>query len=110
MPAGGAYGGVRDRAAMSVCVCVHPCMHTYIHAYMHTCILTVCMVGCAVEQLNGAGDGKEIVREGTSPTLGVICCLIAISTSGFAGVYTEKMLKNSGTTGMAVCACVCLHM
>ena len=97
-----------------MCVCVHPYMHAYIHtcihAYMHTCILTVCMVGCAVEQLNGAGDGKEIVREGTSPTLGVICCLIAISTSGFAGVYTEKMLKNSGTTGMAVCACVCLHM
>ena len=86
-------------------------MHAYMHTcILHTCILTVCIVGCAVEQLNGAGDGKEIVREGTSPTLGVICCLIAISTSGFAGVYTEKMLKNSGTTGMAVCACVCLHI
>ena len=108
-----AYPSLCTQAALTVgSAIVRPCMcaSVHTHTYIHTCKLTVCMVGCALEQLNGAGGGKEIVREGTSPTLGVICCLIAISTSGFAGVYTEKMLKNSGTTGMAVCACVCLHV
>eukprot|EP00277_Geminigera_cryophila_P044038 CAMPEP_0173080598 /NCGR_PEP_ID=MMETSP1102-20130122/16399_1 /TAXON_ID=49646 /ORGANISM="Geminigera sp., Strain Caron Lab Isolate" /LENGTH=291 /DNA_ID=CAMNT_0013954271 /DNA_START=115 /DNA_END=987 /DNA_ORIENTATION=- len=63
--------------------------------------LLVLTAGCAVVQIDGSSSGPKEARPGTSPAVGLTCALLAICTSGFAGVFVEKMLKGS-STNMAV--------
>eukprot|EP00802_Teleaulax_amphioxeia_P019832 Tamp_20085.p1 GENE.Tamp_20085~~Tamp_20085.p1 ORF type:complete len:400 (+),score=77.68 Tamp_20085:39-1202(+) len=60
------------------------------------CALVILTVGCAVVQIDGTNSGNtKPARVGTSPALGLTCALMAICTSGFAGVFVEKMLKTT---------------
>ena len=63
--------------------------------------LVILTAGCAVVQTGGPSANVRTARPGTSPTLGLICCLCVTCTSGLAGVYCEKMLK-SGSSNMAI--------
>jgi len=63
--------------------------------------LVMLTIGCAVVQTGSSSSMTPAPRPSTSPTLGLICALTAVSTSGVAGVYCEKMLK-SGSSNMAI--------
>jgi solute carrier family 35 (UDP-sugar transporter), member A1/2/3 len=56
-------------------------------------------VGVAIVQLSGSGDKhtKEVADK-AHRLIGLIAVLCAAGTSGFAGVYFEKILKGSQTT------------
>jgi solute carrier family 35 (UDP-sugar transporter), member A1/2/3 len=61
--------------------------------------LVVLTVGVAIVQLSGSGDkhAKEVADK-AHRVIGLIAVLCAAGTSGFAGVYFEKILKGSQTT------------
>lgn len=61
--------------------------------------LVILTVGVAIVQVSGSGDkhAKEVADKGHR-FIGLIAVLCAAGTSGFAGVYFEKILKGSQTT------------
>jgi len=56
--------------------------------------LLLLTLGVALVQLATSSSSLNIDSQG-SPSFGVICVLLACVTSGFAGVYLEKVLKDS---------------
>ena len=61
--------------------------------------LIILTVGVALAQFQPASDDKKVSGESFSAqTNGIIALLIACFTSGFAGVYTEKLLKQTSTS------------
>lgn len=56
-------------------------------------------VGVAVVQLSGSGDKHaQTAADASHRFVGLVAVLCAACTSGFAGVYFEKILKGSQTT------------
>jgi UDP-sugar transporter A1/2/3 len=56
-------------------------------------------VGVAIVQVSGSGDKHAIeVADKAHRLVGLVAVLCAAGTSGFAGVYFEKILKGSQTT------------
>eukprot|EP00542_Grammatophora_oceanica_P020100 CAMPEP_0194028768 /NCGR_PEP_ID=MMETSP0009_2-20130614/2667_1 /TAXON_ID=210454 /ORGANISM="Grammatophora oceanica, Strain CCMP 410" /LENGTH=386 /DNA_ID=CAMNT_0038668257 /DNA_START=135 /DNA_END=1295 /DNA_ORIENTATION=+ len=62
--------------------------------------LVILTVGVAVVQISGSGDKHAKVVEGAHSHrfIGLVAVLCAACTSGFSGVYFEKILKGSTTT------------
>jgi UDP-sugar transporter A1/2/3 len=64
--------------------------------------LFILTAGVSLTEMDAAGGGSKAPRggEGTqqSPLLGFVCVLMASVTSGFAGVWFEKILKNAKTS------------
>lgn len=59
--------------------------------------------GCIVVQLGASSSSStKAVNPNIYPLFGLICALAAQFTSGFAGVFCEKMLKASGGGNMAI--------
>lgn len=73
--------------------------HLLKHQMMSLLLLTS---GVAVVQL-AKSEGKAAVNvEDQNPTLGIICVLLACMSSGFAGVYFEKILKGGRAVSLWV--------
>ena len=72
------------------CVCRHKPSYAYTSLYM-SCI-RICLTGvCIVEGCQPDIDGHYHASYG----FGIMSVCTAILTSGFAGVYYEKILKSS---------------
>jgi UDP-sugar transporter A1/2/3 len=56
--------------------------------------LVVLTVGVAIVQLSGSSDHHTAEDEDKNRLVGLVAVLCAACTSGFAGVYFEKILKN----------------
>jgi UDP-sugar transporter A1/2/3 len=66
--------------------------------------LILLTVGCIVVQLGTANAPSSTVKTTGwgAQTVGLVCALLAQCTSGFAGVFCEKMLKGGGGASMTV--------
>eukprot|EP00970_Alexandrium_tamarense_P006468 scaffold1102_cov195-Alexandrium_tamarense.AAC.42 len=62
------------------------------------CSLVVLTAGVAVVQVSGSGDSHANGNEDRNRFVGLVAVLCASCTSGFSGVYFEKILKGSETT------------
>ncbi len=64
--------------------------------------LVILTIGVAIVQLSGSGDKHHHVASEDEASrnrmVGLVAVLCAACTSGFAGVYFEKILKGSSTT------------
>jgi len=60
--------------------------------------LVILTVGVAVVQLSGSGDQHTTAENKQHRFVGLVAVLCAACTSGFSGVYFEKILKGSHTT------------
>ena len=60
--------------------------------------LVILTVGVAVVQVSGSGDHHDSTENKHSRLVGLFAGLFAACTSGFSGVYFEKILKGSQTT------------
>jgi UDP-sugar transporter A1/2/3 len=60
--------------------------------------LVLLTVGVAVVQISGSNDSHATVGEKHNRFVGLIAVLCAACTSGFSGVYFEKILKGSTTS------------
>lgn len=59
--------------------------------------LVILTIGVAIVQVSGSGD-KHVVVDKAHRLAGLVAVLCAACTSGFAGVYFERILKGSTTT------------
>ena len=60
--------------------------------------LLLLTVGVSIVQVSGSHDASKSDSEKQSQFLGLIAVLCAACTSGFSGVYFEKVLKGSSTS------------
>lgn len=61
--------------------------------------LVILTIGVAIVQISGSGDKHaNTVADASHRFIGLVAVLCAACTSGFAGVYFEKILKGSQTT------------
>ena len=60
--------------------------------------LLLLTVGVSIVQISGSHDASKSDSEKQSQFLGLIAVLCAACTSGFSGVYFEKVLKGSSTS------------
>lgn len=61
--------------------------------------LVILTVGVAIVQVSGSGDKHHnAATDSRHRLIGLVAVLCAACTSGFAGVYFEKILKGSQTT------------
>jgi solute carrier family 35 (UDP-sugar transporter), member A1/2/3 len=58
--------------------------------------LVILMIGVSAAQYD-PGAGSKVLKDGSNRTLGLLFVAVACITSGFAGVYFEKVLKSSQT-------------
>eukprot|EP00397_Hematodinium_sp_SG-2012_P040739 GEMP01044696.1.p1 GENE.GEMP01044696.1~~GEMP01044696.1.p1 ORF type:complete len:355 (+),score=60.14 GEMP01044696.1:66-1130(+) len=57
--------------------------------------LVVLFMGCALAEIPGTDASGAVADESFNRVLGLVAVFGAVSTSGFAGVYTEKLLKQT---------------
>jgi len=55
-------------------------------------------IGVSIVQISGSGDAKATEKEKNNRFVGLVAVLCATGTSGFSGVYFEKILKGSTTS------------
>ena len=73
--------------------------------------LAMLALGVGLVQVSGSSSGKDDddsggdAGGGQDPLLGLAAVLMACCTSGFAGVYFEKVCAC-----VCVCLCVCMHV
>ena len=60
--------------------------------------LVLLTIGVAIVQISGSSDSQASVDEKDNRFVGLIAVLCAACTSGFSGVYFEKILKGSTTS------------
>jgi len=66
--------------------------------WISLCILTLGVVIVQLSTTSEGGASAATLKTGQNKVLGLICVLCAACTSGFSGVYFEKILKGSQTS------------
>ena len=70
-----------------------------ISQYKWTSLLML-TVGVAIVQLSGTSTSKQTASQSQNPFIGLSAVLTACFSSGFAGVYFERILKQAASTGI----------
>lgn len=74
---------------------IYTCTYMYTHVHMHTHMIILCFDS---QWPSEANQGKAVEGYYNSMLIGLGAVLLACVSSGFSGVYIEKVLKQSDTS------------